>query len=280
MSIKENPYLKLLLKKVKAVNPIEDGDYQKDGLWYCGKCHTPKQLRVEFEGETFYPMTACNCKREQIEADERAYMERQEADRREERRRECFTETIMREWTFDRDDGKAPEKTKTARGYVENFPEFLKAGKGLLLFGSVGVGKSFLAACICNALIDNGYTAHMTNLSRLVNRIFSAKDKQEVIDGLERYDLLVIDDFGIERETEYMTENVYAVIEARLGSGLPMILTTNLSAEQLSAGQDIRKQRLMSRLKEACIPLPFSGEDRRARKLTEDYQRLKGLLNL
>ena len=280
MSITENPYLGLLLEKVKAVNPIEDGDYQVEGLWYCGKCRTPKQLRIPYEGEVFCPMTECQCKRERREADKRAFNERQEADRREQRRRECFPEVKMRGWTFDKDDRKNAEKTHTAQGYVENFPEFLKAGKGLLFFGSVGVGKSFLAACICNALIDNGYTAYMTNLSRLDKQIFSAKDKQEVIDGLERFDLLVIDDFGIERQTDYMNENVYAVIEARRGSGLPMILTTNLTAEQLSAGQDEVKNRIMSRLKEVCIPIQFTGQDRRAKKLTEDYQRLKGLLNL
>ena len=165
--------------------------------------------------------------------------------------------------------------------YVDNFAEMRKRGKGLLFYGEVGTGKTFYAACIANALIDRGYPCLMTDFPRLEKTISEMLEgKQEYIDGLNKFPLLVIDDLSRERDTSYMNEIVQDVINARYQAGLPTIFTTNLTKEEISHPKDISKQRPYSRLLEMCFPVKVEGKDRRREKLKEDHAELKDLLGL
>ena len=124
-------------------------------------------------------------------------------------RRVCFAETNMANWTFENDDGKNPKMSEVMKNYVDNFPEFKKDGKGLLLYGPVGTGKTYLAACVANALIDKDYSVLMTNFASLVNQLQGTFDgKQEYINSLNRYSLLIIDDLGTERKTEGLSDSL------------------------------------------------------------------------
>jgi DNA replication protein DnaC len=184
-------------------------------------------------------------------------------------------------WTFKNDDGKNPKLSEAMKNYVNNFTDFKKEGKGLLLFGTVGTGKTYLAACIANSLIDKDYRVLMTNFARLCNTISGMYDgKQEYIDGLSKFDLLVIDDLASERDTEFMAEIVHNIIDSSYRSGKPLIVTTNLAAEELKNPAEIRKQRIYSRLFEMCLPVEVKGADRRKQKLKDDYKELEDLLDL
>jgi DNA replication protein DnaC len=168
-----------------------------------------------------------------------------------------------------------------AKNYVANFNEFRKSGKGLLLFGTVGTGKTYAAACIANALIDKGYPVLMTNFARIANTVSGMwEGKQEYYDSLNRFPLLILDDLATERKTEYMQEIVFAVTDARYRAGLPLIVTTNLTSEELKHPSDISYQRTFSRLLEMCLPVRVEGKDKRLEKLKEDIQPMKDLLGL
>jgi DNA replication protein DnaC len=196
-------------------------------------------------------------------------------------RRVAFPDAELSHCTFQADDCENMKLSTVARRYVEHFGEMRKRGKGLLLYGEVDAGKTFAAACIANALIDQGKPCFMTNFARLVNTIGGMYDgKQEYIDGLNRFDLLVIDDFASERDTEYMGETVHNVIDARYRSRKPLIVTTNLTADELRNPQDVRKQRVYSRLLEMCLPVEVEAANRRKRKLVEDYGELRDMLGL
>ena len=95
------------LAKVAAQNhTLQEGDYIKDGLLYCGKCHTPKQCEVECGGRVIKPYCMCKCEVEEEERrkeDERTRERMQRVDRM---RRTGFPDSEMREWTFANDDGK------------------------------------------------------------------------------------------------------------------------------------------------------------------------------
>ncbi len=104
--------------------------------------------------------------------------------------------------------------------------------------------------------------------------------KQEYINDLNRYELLVIDDLAIERDTEYTAEIVQNVVDSRYRAGLPLIVTTNLKISELMQPHDIRKKRLYSRLKEMCLMIEVSGEDRREKQFYENYAEYKNLLGL
>ena len=271
-----------LASKAAEANAVEQGDYiGDDGLLYCGKCNTKKQCKVDFLGRERTVYCACQCK---IEAREKERIEQLQAEKImhiQKLRRLGFPDAEMQKWTFDKDDQTNKTISEVARNYVEKFDEMKKRGKGLLLFGPVGTGKTFISACISNALIDKGNACLVTNFARLVNTIQGMfEGKQDYIDSLNRFDLLVIDDLGIERDTEYMGEIVQNIIDSRYRAGLPLIITTNLTSEELKHPADIRKQRIYSRLFEMCIPIEVKGKDRRKEKLINEFDETAQLLGL
>ncbi len=147
----------------------EPEDYTgEDGLLYCGKCRTPKEAyfpadKVALFGRDRHP-AECDCQRAQRMEREAAEQQRKHRDKVEELKRRGFTDPAMREWTFANDNGRNPQM-KTARFYVEHW-EDMKAGNiGYLLWGSVGTGKSYLAGCIANALMEKEISVRMTNFA-------------------------------------------------------------------------------------------------------------------
>ena len=131
---------------------------------------------------------------------------------------------------------------RKARIYADKFRQALENNIGLLFWGDVGAGKSYLAACIANSALEQGYSCLMTSFPRIIDGAWDAdKHKTEYFDSFARYDLLVIDDFGTERQTGYVNETVTKVIEYRYNSGKPIILTTNLTMTQLT-GTDVSEK--------------------------------------
>lgn len=260
----------------------EQGDYYgDDGLLYCHKCHTPKQVRVEVFGQIRTPKCLCKCAAEQRDREEQEFKRRQWEERIQQNRRAGFADSDLVKCTFANDDRSNARISDIALKYVENFNKMREDGKGLLLFGTVGTGKTYIAAAIANKLIDKGYNCLVTNFSRLVNTIQGMyAGKQEYIDSLNNFDLLIIDDLAAERDTEYMNEIVQTIIDNRYRAGLPLIVTTNLTAEELKNPADMKKQRTYSRLLEMTIPLEVAGADRRKDKLKHDYSEYKNLLGL
>ena len=260
----------------------QPGDYRDaDGLLMCGKCHTPKQVRQPFLGNVKVLACACKCVIEHNRREADAKRKRDRMQYLDSMRRTGFHDAEMRKWTFDNDDGGNTNLMSIAHKYVANFDAMRANGTGLLLYGSVGCGKSFAAACIANALIDNGTPCMMTNFTRIINRLQeSFAGRQKYIDNLSRFDLLVIDDMAAERNTEYVWEQVMTIIDARYRSGLPIIVTTNLTIGELADPADIRRQRVYSRLKEMCVPIEVTGADRRTRKMERNIMSAKSLLGL
>lgn len=265
-----------------AQSAVKDGDYIQNGLLHCGKCHTPKQGEYKTPWGVIRPFFPCKCEkerraREQQEADAIHFEQRVAA-----MRKEAFPDEEMLNWRFEVDDQANAKTSAVARQYMENFPAMRKGGKGLLLFGDVGTGKTFHAACIVNALVDKGYPCHVTDFARLEKILGSKFDgRQEYIDSLNKYSLLVLDDLGAERDTAYMTEIVHSVIDARYRAGLPLIVTTNLTAAELkNQQQEMARKRIYSRLMEMCIPVEVKGSDRRREKLKDDFKAYKDMLGL
>lgn len=258
----------------------EDGDYEQDGLLYCGKCHTPKQTTVELDGKTLTVSCLCECGQNEYDAEQ----ERQRAESRvreaERLRRDGMQDMQVRGMTFSNDDSPDTKLSKLARRYVEKFSEMRERGKGLLLYGTVGTGKTFYAACIVNALIDKGVPCLMTNFSRLTTALLDADKKMSFLNDLDKYELLVIDDLSAERNTEYVADTVQMVVDARYTSGKPLIVTTNLTADELIRPAEIRDKRLFSRLYDMCVPYEVKGGDRRKKALVDTKAEMEELLGL
>lgn len=205
----------------------------------------------------------CRCRqatREKQEKEERARLHYEKVQRL---KLQGFTDWAMQHWTFANDHGKNPQM-QLAQRYVAHWPEMREKNVGLLLWGGVGTGKSFMAGCIANALMEQEVAVCMTNFARIMNELNNAfSGRNEVVDRLCGYPLLVIDDFGVERGTEYALEQIYNIIDSRYRSRKPLIVTTNLTLTELKNPQDTAHARIYDRLLELCTPIACTGPSMR-----------------
>lgn len=240
-----------------------DSEYMgEDGLLHCKVCGGKRQTIITPPFEGAKPRTVrcwCNCRTKYDD-----FREQERLDDIGRARQICFKNfTDFAGWTFDKADDRQQELMTAAKGYADQFPEFLRNGKGLLFYGDVGTGKSLAAACIANALIDKGYKPKMTSLPIEADNVWAAEDKAEHIRSLCKYDLLIFDDLGVERDTPYMQEMIYKIINSRVAQGGPMIVTSNLTQKELGSPADIGYQRVYSRILQRCLAIHVEGNDRR-----------------
>ena len=261
----------------------EAEDYTgEDGLLYCGKCHTPKEAYFSKEtaqwlGHDRHPLE-CDCQRAAREKREAAESRQKHLETVEDLKRRGFTDPAMRNWTFEHDNGRNPQ-TATARFYVESWETMQAENIGYLFWGGVGTGKSYLAACIANTLMEKEVAVCMTNFATILNDLAASfEGRNEYISRLCSYPLLILDDFGMERGTEYGLEQVYSVIDSRYRSGKPLIATTNLTLEELQHPQDTPHARIYDRLTSMCAPVRFTGSNFRKETAQEKLERLKQLM--
>ncbi|MEA4895127.1 MAG: ATP-binding protein, partial [Oscillospiraceae bacterium] len=85
-------------------------------------------------------------------------------------------------------------------------------------------------------------------------------DKNAYIDEFADYKLLIIDDLGAERESSYALEQVYNVLNERYKNGQPLIITTNLTLDEMKNPKNMGYQRIYDRVLELCVPIHFKGE--------------------
>ena len=261
-------------------NAVQEGDYQKDGLWYCGKCHTKKQTEVRIGDTVFRPMCQCKCASEAYEREQREHEERQRMLRVSQLRTSGLEKADTRVMTFEADQGMNRKQMATAKRYVAQWPEMRDECIGLLLWGNKGTGKTFLSACIANALIDQNVPVLMTSMVTVLNSVTGrfSDDRLEYLRDINRYDLLIIDDFGAEHGSEFALSQVYGVIDQRYTSRKPMIINTNLTLEQMANPRNITLGRIYDRILERCIPLEFKGPSIRERNAEKKHRLAAKLL--
>ena len=192
----------------------------------------------------------------------------------------ALQDRYLYDYTFSNDNGQNPLMDK-AHAYVENWKEAYKNNTGLLLFGDVGTGKSFFAGCIANALLDRDVPVLMTNFPTILNRLTGmfSEDRADFIASFDEYDLLIIDDLGVERSTEYAMEQMFFVIDSRYRSRRPMIITTNLKLSELKNPPDLAHARIYDRILERCAPILFDGKNFREENAGATRQAAKDIVS-
>lgn len=270
-----------ILEMMDATQAPED--YKgEDGLLYCGKCHKPKEAYFP-QGKALFGRdrhpSECDCRRAEREKREKEETDKKHNDEVECLKRDGFTDPVMRQWTFENDNGKCPQIEK-ALFYVEHWETMRSENIGYLLWGNVGTGKSYFAGCIANALMEQEVPVCMTNFATILNNLFNGVEgRNEYISKLCAYSLLVLDDFGMERGTEYGLEQVYNVMDSRYRSKKPLIVTTNLTLEQIQHPEDTPHARIYDRLLEMCVPVRFTGGNFRKVTAQQKMERLKKLMD-
>lgn len=224
---------------------VKDGDYVRDGLLYCGKCNTRKQTYIDVLGKRY--KVSCACKHE-----DEAW-----AARNAQKPRGVFTKATKR--SFAEDDGTNPS-VQAVKDYADGFKDLARDGGGLLLYGITGSGKTWACECMMNDLIGKGISVLMQNVPEMVQK---ADIDGKWLDQAKACKLLILDDLGAERATSYAREIVYSAVNSRYAAGKPVVVTTNLSLEQMVNAEDVESQRIYGRILEKCIPVDFGSKNRR-----------------
>ena len=261
-----------MLRDIRAV-PVEGDYYDERNILRCHECGSPKETLIDHwkldglygvEPRYCVKPISCECqiKKDSQEAEESAKREREKELLRN--RMRAFDVEGMDGCTFDKDDGQNAVQSGVCRSYVKNFSAARAKGQGILMSGDVGTGKTFLAGCIANALLDEGYRVKCTSLAVLNGRAAANyQNIQPEIDALKNYDLVIFDDLGTERKTTTANENAFQVIDALEKAGVPMVFTTNIPTSEIASDGERANARIYSRIIGKCRPLKFEGNDRR-----------------
>lgn len=263
-----------IIAAANAASSERPGDYVEAGLLHCGTCHTPKQTRLNLLGREMVIGCLCQCATEARDREDAARRQREEADRIMQLRSAGIASQEFRTASFSTDDGLSPAPMDILRRYAANWAQAYRDNVGLLLWGGVGTRKSFGAACIANTLIDQSIPVCMVNLSSVLNTLTNFQgNRNDYIQEIMQYPLLILDDFGMERRTEFALEQTFNLIDKRYRSGKPLIITTNLSMAELRAPASLELSRCYDRILEMCVPVGFGNQGRRQRKAEAKMQR-------
>lgn len=259
--------------------PAEPGDYiGPEGRLHCGKCRECKEYQLK-NGR--YVPSLCRCGRMRRDMEERE----QDIARGMKYINEVSAHNLMysaklRAATFEasgqREDGQAA--FEAARRYVRDFEAICGDDsdlKGLLLYGPVGTGKTHLAACVGNALMAHGVPVLCVSVARLGALGFD--EQREVINHMGGAKLLILDDLGAERNTDFKREQMFDIIDRRVNAMLPLIATTNLTPEDLRKGEYLDYRRIWERVCSMCRPVRMDGESWRKQRTAEAMRRFMGM---
>lgn len=282
-------FLSLIIANARAANPPEEGDYYDDeGFLVCGRCHTRRECIVKTpvidrQGEfrELKVRALCECREKAKEAEEERLRQEKEmkvvnALKGKSLMDEQAAAAVFSNFRETKDNAR---NLRLCRRYAEHFDEMVEKNQGLLLWGDVGTGKTFAAACIANYLLERRIPVVMTSFVKLLTSMQGFReDEDKLITQLNRAKLLVIDDLGAERGTDFALEKVYNIVDSRYRAKKPVILTTNLTLKEMKEATDIRYSRIYDRIFEVCYPMQFTGVSWRKVEAARRFDEMKNLL--
>lgn len=258
----------------------DEGEYwnEKDGLIYCKKCETPRQRQLVLKGKVQVLPSWCQCQREEHDKEEAEHQEREHLAKVAALKTGMQDRALL-EYTFENDMWFNPE-IERAKAYVEQWEIMRKQGLGLVIWGGVGTGKTFIAGSIANALIEKEVSVWMSTVGYLLKRLSRLRweARGEFLEHLNQYALLVIDDLDAERNTSYALEQLYQIIDNRYRRKLPLIVTTNLTLEEMKHPADMSRERIYSRVLGRCVPLKINNRNIREVEAAENMKLARQIL--
>lgn len=257
--------------------------FDNEGFLLCPDCKTRTQADVQgaYDTRPVRVSVPCECAKAKFDrmVDEENCEEHKITVER--LRSEGMTDPVYKDWTFANDNLARPDISAKCRRYAENFDDMYADNVGLLISGDRGIGKSYMAIAICNYLIEQEIPVFVTSFHWLLNKTKSTKwgdDFNELFTKLQQYKLVVLEDLGTEVGKDTEVALLYNVVDTRIKSGRPLIVTTNLDARDFST-DNLAYARIYDRILEACVPIIMTGESQRkeiGRRKLEKYAHLLG----
>ncbi len=249
------------------------------GVMICGDCNTPKECWQRI-GKHYQKLPClCRCRMLAEKEDKQRAIDREHSERVNQNRLEGIEDRRLRSFTFSEDDKANPRVTAFAKEYCENLQDpNTWARTGVIFYGTVGTGKTYMAAAIANELISKGWYVHITNLNTIVSSLWNTQDKLDYIRKLKRYDMIVIDDLGAEHRSKSGIEidKLGEVIDELERSDKLLIVTTNEDLSTFAHPSTDQEARVYDRLLRMCqFQIEMKGKSRRKNEIRDNYARFK-----
>ncbi len=255
----------------------------------CNKCGTPKEYVLNVLGQVKKVPIACKCESEEyVKRNEKAE-QLNKLKRLESLKRYSLMDAMFQKCTFE--NWKMDENNKVwyrlGKKYCEEWKSMKRDNVGMLLHGATGTGKSYLSFCIANELLKQGVPVIATSSINLINKVYESyssygdEGEVDIINQFKNASLVVLDDLGAEHEGRTGKEKqiIYSLIDDRIRLQLPIIITTNLTPEQLKkklTGAD-GVTRTYDRIIEACPQIEITGKLYRVEKAKEKLNIIRNL---
>lgn len=252
---------------------------------FCGRNLKQEKLIIiigDVETKINTKVERCNC----IQAKEfwkiQDYKRKKEIEFQEKRERDRRIEmlyekskmhTRLKGYSFQ--NFKTTKANERAYYKAKEYAQSIKNGskKSLIITGNIGTGKTHLASSIANFLIESEILVVFGTLINLLNEVkdtYTMENKTEsfIIEKYSKVPLLIIDDLGKERPSEWTLEKLFTIINNRYENNLPVVITTNYNREKLrerlanNTNYEIADS-IISRLYEMCNGINLSGKDKR-----------------
>lgn len=248
-------------------------DYYKNGILYCGNCHTEKEFILP-EGRK----VPCMC-----ECMEKKYHEEEEKDKLQDfiRNNVRYIDSQYRNITLKNiNDIGIDKDLNFIEPFIENFIEFKKAKMGLYIYGTYGNGKTTIASAIANELLNKGYSVLMTPCNEAIRKISDKDNKPYFQQTLRNMDLIILDDFGTNRDTEFQNEQLFNLIDYLYSNKKCVIFTTNIPRKDLANKDNNQLTRCYDRIIEMTKGIFISRGSMRIKISREKQNKLDEILKL
>lgn len=229
-------------------------------------------VKIKIGGGTVVFKKPCACRDTEIRSEDAEREKRQREAARLARRKwaevpDMFSNATLK--GYRRLPG-TEQAFEAAKDYLLNREENFQTGRGLILMGAVGCGKTHLGCAILNCALEDGYRAAYWNVPRQLELLMPGNadeiDQMHILDKALMAQVLLLDDLGAEKSSEWTRKELMVILDERYRENRPTIITSNL---MLTDGE-LRKtcgDRAYSRLcSDHYRTVALTAEDFRRRK--------------
>ena len=230
----------------------------------CSVCGEPKQRNVYLFGEHRTVPIACSCEAKKYEERKVAIEQIKLNNKIKDIREKACTKDVFEKIkfnTFENDWDSTSSVSKFSRNYANNWKEMYENNISVVFYGDTGVGKTYYAMCIANKLMNDMIYVCITSIAEILEMPIENRDR--FLSKLVQYPLVIIDDLGAHRSTEYSNEILYTIVNSRYNAKKPIIFTTNYTKEDIVNKTIAGAERIFDRIDEMALFVKVSGESKR-----------------